>query len=79
MVDSHSQVRALFDDDGNRVNEAGPSIPVQVNYYLLMLYYKLSDFFILQVNYLIMICAYIGSRATVRLLEAASCAFSDLF
>lgn len=24
------QVRALFDDDGNRIDEAGPSIPVQV-------------------------------------------------
>lgn len=26
----HVQVRALFDDGGNRVDEAGPSIPVQV-------------------------------------------------
>lgn len=25
------QVRALFDDNGKQVDEAGPSIPVQVN------------------------------------------------
>lgn len=29
----HGQVRALFDDCGNRVDEAGPSIPVQVCVY----------------------------------------------
>jgi hypothetical protein len=28
---AHGQVRALFDDGGNRVKEAGPSIPVQVS------------------------------------------------
>ncbi|EXB27055.1 Translation initiation factor IF-2 [Morus notabilis] len=28
--EAFGKVRALFDDDGNRVNEAGPSIPVQV-------------------------------------------------
>lgn len=27
---AHGQVRALFDYGGNRVGEAGPSIPVQV-------------------------------------------------
>lgn len=30
---AHGQVRALFDDGGNRVSEAGPSIPVQVSTY----------------------------------------------
>lgn len=31
-----SQVRALFDDNRKQVNEAGPSIPVQVNYWLYL-------------------------------------------
>lgn len=31
------QVRALFDDAGRRVDEAGPSIPVQVAYLLALL------------------------------------------
>lgn len=42
-------MRALFDDGGNRVDEAGPSIPVQVcrSYILLFFCFKLS--FILSV------------------------------
>lgn len=35
------QVRALFDDGGSRVDEAGPSMPVQVcnSYFLILLWY----------------------------------------
>ena len=35
---SDGQVRALFDDGGNRVKEAGPSIPVQVYFPFICIY-----------------------------------------
>lgn len=38
----HGQVRALFDDSGNRVDEAGPSIPVQVSKLFVFLLIYLS-------------------------------------
>ena len=31
----HFQVRALFEDGGKRIDQVGPSIPVQVCYYSL--------------------------------------------
>lgn len=47
---SHCQVRALFDEKGNRVDQAGPSIPVQVRSSITVFASWHSFFFLLNIT-----------------------------
>lgn len=44
LVISKCQVRALFDDNGKRVDDAGPSIPIQVVAVMYVLYMDILMF-----------------------------------